>query len=144
MRRFVLLMVGLWPIVIVTIALAQAAAAPQPEDPIAKGVIYGTVVDQDGQPAKELGLTPGHKCSRMSRSVVLESRFDKQIDIGDPRDRIRKSTLLPGRVGKEQPVGTRPRSRFVGPMTAQSFAPELAYVRFEGAQNAVFQALRPK
>jgi hypothetical protein len=57
MRRFVLLMVGLWPIVIVTIALAQAAAAPQPQDPIAKGVIYGTVVDQDGQPAKELGLT---------------------------------------------------------------------------------------
>jgi hypothetical protein len=57
MRRFVLLMVGLSPIMIVTIALAQAAAAQQPEDPIAKAVIYGTAVDQDGQPAKELGLT---------------------------------------------------------------------------------------
>jgi len=57
MRRFVLLMVGLSPIMIVTIALAQAAGAQQPEAPIAKGVIYGTVVDQDGQPAKELGLT---------------------------------------------------------------------------------------
>lgn len=57
MRRFVLLMVGLSPIMIVTIALAQAAAAQQPEDPIAKGVIYGTAVEQDGQPPKELRLT---------------------------------------------------------------------------------------
>ena len=56
MRRFVLLMVGLSPIMIVTIALGQAVAAQQPEDPT-KGVIYGTVFDQDGQPAKELWLT---------------------------------------------------------------------------------------
>ncbi|MBV8437128.1 MAG: hypothetical protein JOY95_06400 [Silvibacterium sp.] len=56
MRRFVLLMIGLSPIIIVTIVLGQAVAAQQPEDPT-KGVIYGTVIDQNGQPAKELGLT---------------------------------------------------------------------------------------
>jgi hypothetical protein len=57
MRRLVLLMVGLLPIVVGTVTLAQVAAAQQSTEPVANGVIYGTVFDQDGQPAKDLGLT---------------------------------------------------------------------------------------
>lgn len=37
--------------------LVAVAAAQQTEQPMAEGVIYGTVIDQDGQPAKNLGLT---------------------------------------------------------------------------------------
>ena len=43
--------------VLASIILLSVAAAQQPEKPIAKGVIYGTVVDQDGEPAREVGLT---------------------------------------------------------------------------------------
>jgi 5-hydroxyisourate hydrolase-like protein (transthyretin family) len=56
MRRFVLLMVCLSPIVVGTVALAQVAAAQQSPEPVAKGAIYGKVIDQHGQPAKEIGL----------------------------------------------------------------------------------------
>jgi len=56
MRRFVLLMAGLSPIMIVTIALAQTAAGQQPNEPVANRVIYGLVVDQEGQPAKAIKL----------------------------------------------------------------------------------------
>jgi hypothetical protein len=45
------------PIVVGTVALAQVAAAQQSPEPVAKGAIYGTVIDQDGQPAKDLDLT---------------------------------------------------------------------------------------
>ena len=57
MRRFVLLMICLSPIVVGAVALAQVAAEQQSTEPVAKGVIYGNVIDQDGQPAKGVGLT---------------------------------------------------------------------------------------
>lgn len=56
MRRLVLLMAGLSATMVGTVALAQVAAEQQTTEPVAKGVIYGTVIDQDGQPAKGLGL----------------------------------------------------------------------------------------
>ncbi|WP_084080587.1 carboxypeptidase-like regulatory domain-containing protein [Edaphobacter aggregans] len=43
--------------VLASIILLSVTVAQQPERPIAKGVIYGTVVDQDGEPAKGVGLT---------------------------------------------------------------------------------------
>jgi hypothetical protein len=43
--------------VLASVILLSVAAAQQPEKPIAKGMIYGTVVDQDGEPAREVGLT---------------------------------------------------------------------------------------
>jgi hypothetical protein len=75
MRRFDLLMVGLSPIMIVTIALGQAVAAQQPEYPT-KGVIYGTVVDPDGQPAKDLGLT-AHPLSVALGAILPYTKTDQ-------------------------------------------------------------------
>jgi hypothetical protein len=43
--------------VFASVVLLSIAVAQQPEAPVTKGTIYGTVIDQDGQPAKEIGLT---------------------------------------------------------------------------------------
>jgi hypothetical protein len=45
-------MVG--PFIFLTFALLSV---PQPQSPAASAVIYGTVVDRDGRPAQEIGLT---------------------------------------------------------------------------------------
>lgn len=45
-------------VVVLAIAMTlSVAAAQQPAGPVAKGVIYGAVIDQDGHLAKDLGLT---------------------------------------------------------------------------------------
>jgi hypothetical protein len=43
--------------VLVSIVLLSAAAAQQSNKPVANGTISGTVIDQDGQPAKNFALT---------------------------------------------------------------------------------------
>src|ERR1700728_3594685 len=45
-------MVG--PFIFLTFALLSV---PQPQSPAASAVIYGTVLDRDGRPAQEIGLT---------------------------------------------------------------------------------------